>query len=54
VQCLAAKSMNIRVNPQYGAFDYRQFAVVAALSTLAAAPAGKALTSPAPQLTPTC
>ena len=54
VQCLAAKSMNIRVNPQYGAFDYGQFIVVAAPSTLAAAPAGKPLTSPAPQLTPKC
>ena len=54
VQCLAAKSMNIKVNPQYGAFDYRQFIVVPAPSTLAAAPAGKPLTSPAPQLTPKC
>ena len=54
VQCLAAKSMNIRVNPQYGAFDYRQFIVVPAPSTLAAAPASKPSTSPPPQLTPKC
>jgi hypothetical protein len=53
-QCLAAKSMNIRVNPQYGAFDYRQFIVVPAPSTLAAAPAGKPLASAPPQLTPKC
>ena len=54
VQCLAAKSMNIRVNPQYGAFDYRQFIVVPAPSTLAAVPAGKPSASPAVQLTPKC
>jgi hypothetical protein len=52
-QCLAAKSMNIKVNPQYGAFDYRQFIVVPAPSTLAAAPAGK-LPITSAQLTPKC
>ena len=53
VQCLAAKSMDIKVNPQYGAYDYRQFIVVPAPSTLAAAPAGK-LSSSSAQLTPKC
>ena len=53
VQCLAAKSMNIKVNPQYGAYDYRQFIVVPTTSKLAAAP-GKKQASPAPQLTPKC
>ncbi len=54
VQCLAAKSMNIKVNPQYGAFDYRQFTVVPAPNTLAAAPASTPSASPPPQLTPKC
>jgi hypothetical protein len=53
IQCLAAKSLNIKVNPQYGAYDYSQFAVVPATSKLAAAP-GKQSASPAPQLTPKC
>jgi hypothetical protein len=37
-QCLAAKNLDINVNPQYGAFDYTGFSVVAAPSTLAADP----------------
>ena len=53
VQCVAAKSMNIKVNPQYGAYDYRQFAVVPATSTLAVAP-DKKPSGQAPQLTPKC
>jgi hypothetical protein len=51
-QCLAAKSMLIRVNPQYGAFSYSQFAVVPAADTLSQ-PAVLAKTSPA-HLTPNC
>ena len=53
VQCLAAKRLNIKVNPQYGAFDYRQYVVVPATNKLAAAP-GKQPASQAPQLTPKC
>ncbi len=34
--CLAAKSMNIKVNPQYGVYDYEQLAVVAKPTTLSA------------------
>ena len=56
-QCRAAKSLAIRVNPQYGALDYSQIAIVAAPDKLAAAP-GTASPSPsstsAPQLTPHC
>jgi hypothetical protein len=52
-QCVAAKSLNIRVNPQYGAYDYAQFAVVPSTSKLAAAP-GQTSPSPAPQLKPKC
>ena len=36
-QCLAAKNLNIKVNPQYGEFDYTSFSVVPAPSKLAAA-----------------
>ncbi len=43
--CLAAKSMKIKVNPQYGVYDYKQLAVVAKPSTLSAP-------SPAPSATP--
>jgi hypothetical protein len=53
VQCVAAKSLDIKVNPQYGAYDYGQFAVVPATSKLAAAP-GQTSASPAPQLKPKC
>lgn len=55
-QCVAAKSMHIKVNPQYGAYDYRQFAVVSVPSTLSAVPgaAGKTPAGQAPQLTPKC
>jgi len=52
-QCVAAKSLNIRVNPQYGAYDYSQFAVVPSTNKLAAAP-GQTSPSPAPQLKPKC
>jgi hypothetical protein len=38
VQCLAAKSLGIQVNPQYGQFDYANFTVVSVPSTLAASP----------------
>ncbi len=53
VQCVAAKSLDIKVNPQYGDYDYSQFAVVPSTSKLAAAP-GQSSPSPAPQLTPKC
>ena len=39
LQCLAAKRLNIKVNPQYGAFDYGSLAVVPAVTTLSALPA---------------
>lgn len=52
-QCLAAKSLGITVNPQYGEYDYAGFTVVPAPSALAADPTP----SPAPsgvKLTPPC
>lgn len=55
-QCLAAKNLGIKVNPQYGEFDYTTFAVVPAPSKLAAAasPAPSASASAKPRLTPPC
>jgi hypothetical protein len=56
-QCVAAKSLGIQVNPQYGTLDYRSIGVVAAPDKLSALP-GKPSPSPtgtaAPQLTPHC
>ncbi len=56
-QCVAAKSLGIQVNPQYGALDYRAISVVSAPNKLSALP-GKPAPSPtgtaAPQLTPHC
>jgi hypothetical protein len=52
-QCLAAKSLGITVNPQYGEYDYAAFTVVPMPSTLAADPTP----SPAPsgvKLSPPC
>jgi SurA N-terminal domain len=58
-QCLAAKSLGIKVNPQYGEFDYTSFSVVPAPSKLAAAasspsPSASASASAKPRLTPPC
>ena len=56
-QCLAAKSLGITVNPQYGEFDYTSFSVVAAPSKLAASPSSpspSASPSAKPRLTPPC
>lgn len=55
LQCVAAKSLGIMVNPQYGVYDYGQFAVVptpSTLSTTSPTPGGSQ--SPAPQTTPKC
>jgi hypothetical protein len=61
LECQAAKSLNIKVNPQYGAFDYGHTglssgaAVVLVPSTLAAVPSGvRKAAGPLPQLTPKC
>lgn len=56
-QCLAAKSLGIRVNPQFGAIDYSQLSIVPATSRLSAlpgAPSPKPTGTAAPQLTPPC
>jgi hypothetical protein len=55
LQCVAAKSLNIMVNPQYGVYDYGQLAVVATPSTLSTtSPTPGGSQSPAPQTTPKC
>lgn len=55
LQCVAAKNLDIRVNPQYGVYDYGQFSVVASPSTLATtSPTPGGSQSPAPQTTPKC
>jgi hypothetical protein len=46
-QCLAAKDLGVTVNPQYGVWDYRTYAVVPAPPTLAAAPTPSAAKTPA-------
>jgi hypothetical protein len=59
-QCLAAKSLSINVNPQYGEYDYSTFSVVpgqdklAAESSLSAKPSASASASAKPRLTPPC
>jgi hypothetical protein len=55
-QCLAAKSLNIKINPQFGRLDYSELDIVASANTLSA-PEGAAPSvapSAAPQLTPPC
>jgi len=55
-QCQAAKSLNIQINPQFGALDYSTFSVVLTPSGLSKAPV-PAAPSPAaskPVLTPPC
>jgi hypothetical protein len=57
LQCLAAKGLNIKVNPQFGALDYSQLAVIPAPSTLSAVQPGASPSpsaSASPQLTPAC
>ncbi len=55
LQCVAAKNLDIKVNPQYGVYDYSQYAVVATPSTLATtSPKPGATPTPAPRLSPLC
>lgn len=49
LQCQAAKNLNIKVNPQYGAYNYSQLAVIPVSSKLAAAAGAKVSASPSPQ-----
>jgi hypothetical protein len=51
--CVAAKSLNIRVNPQFGRLDYSDFSIVAAPVTVTRA-AGAAKAASTAGLTPAC
>ncbi len=51
--CVAAKSLRIKVNPQYGVYDYAQFLVVVQPNKLAKPPTG-GLPPVVPRLTPPC
>ena len=58
-QCLASKSLDIKINPQFGMLDYSQISVVSAPPSLSATPASAAPSPSAspsakPQLTPPC
>ena len=52
-RCVAAKALNIQVNPQFGQLDYDQVAIVAAPGTVFR-PAGPAPTASPSGLTPAC
>jgi SurA-like N-terminal domain len=53
-ECLAAKSLNIKVNPQFGQLDYRQLSIVPAATTLSAPQRPSPSPTSAPQLRPAC
>jgi SurA-like protein len=58
-QCVAAKSLDIKINPQFGRLDYSQLAIVASPNTLSApgpgaSPTPSASPSTKPQLSPPC
>jgi hypothetical protein len=53
-ECVAAKSLSIQVNPQYGQLDYRTYAVVPAPATLSAPATPAPSRTPKPQLAPAC
>lgn len=53
-QCLAAKSLMIKVNPQFGAVDYSQLSIVGAPSTLSSPASPSPSPSASAQRTPPC
>jgi hypothetical protein len=53
-QCLAAKSLNIRVNPEFGRVDYQQLSIVPAPATLSAPQSPSPSPTGSPQLAPAC
>ena len=52
-QCTAAKSLNIKISPQFGRLDYTQISVVSAADTLSR-PAGTPTPASTTGLTPAC
>jgi hypothetical protein len=53
-QCIAAKTLNIKVNPQFGQLDYGQLSVIPAAQTLSAPQTPSPSPTAKPQLTPAC
>jgi hypothetical protein len=53
-ECVAAKSLSIQVNPQFGQLDYGTYLVIPANSLLSEPTAPASSPTPRPQLTPTC
>ena len=53
-QCLAAKSLRIQINPQFGRMDYTQLSVVPAASTLSAPQLVKSSPKPPTGSSPQC
>ena len=53
-ECVAAKSLDIQVNPQFGQLDYATLSVIPAKSPLSAPTAPAPKPSSKPQLTPHC
>jgi hypothetical protein len=53
-QCIAAKTVSIRLNPQFGRLDYSQLSVIPAVSTLSAPQTPSPSPTSKPQLTPAC
>jgi len=54
VQCHAAKSLGIKVNPQFGQMDYSQLSIVPSALTLSAPEGGAPTPSAGQRLTPPC
>ena len=53
-ECMAAKSLNIQVNPQFGQLDYGTYTVIPAKSQLSAPSLPSPSPTAKPQLTPPC
>ena len=53
-QCQAAKSLNIAINPQFGALDYAQYMVVSVPSAVTRSAGPSPAPSSPPVLTPAC
>jgi hypothetical protein len=53
-ECRAAKSLDIKINPQFGLLDYSDYAIVAAPSTLSKPAAAASPTVTPKQTTPHC
>lgn len=53
-QCVAAKSLHIRINPQFGRMDYSQLSIVPAATTLSAPQVPSPSPTTPPQYTPAC